>query len=202
MDTYYDKLLIKVFAITCAIPIPEDSKLTFSQFYATHYATIFKFFHIENPNQQEVDLIHDVLIGTKNDYTNIKHIVYQMSQNEQYKFEDIENFTFQAVCPIIVEASRKYRQLEQYRKQEGIVVVPVTNLVIPHDLRGFQAKYIIVPVTGGFEVYDSSLQLLGFFGSQYEANDYCENREYMLKMAKFGGCLFGAGIVGYLLVKW
>ena len=201
MDSYYDKLLIYLFSKTCSIDNPSDSKQTFSQFYSTHYPTIFTYFHIDNVSQQEVDLIYDILTGSKNEYTSIKHIVYQMSQNPEYKIEAIEDFTFQAICPIIVEAIKKYRQLEQYRKQEGIVILPDLGIVISHDLRGFQASYLIVPVTGGFEVYDRSLQLLSFFTSQYKASNYCENREYRIRLLKIGGCVIGGGLLGCLLVK-
>lgn len=196
MDAYYEKLLINVFTTTCHIP---ETKMTFSQFYNTYYETILNYFHIDSPTAQEIDLIYDVLIGTRNEYTNLKFIIYQMSLNDQYKFGDIENFAFQAICPIIVSASKRYRQLESYRKMSGIVTIPLEDLVIPYDLRGFSGSYFIIPYMNGYNIYDRHLEMVAFFGSPFEASDYCENREFQIKILKISGCLLTVGILGYIV---
>lgn len=196
MNEYFNQLLIDVFSSTCDLTV---TKMSFEQFFINNYEIIFKHFNIENVTQEEVDFVLNILTNSPDNYTSLKNIVYTMSLNPSLTYKEIEDYTFQAICPIISSAIEKKRLLNSLKDNNGIVVVDVSNIIVSQDLNGINAKFYIVKQQIGWNLYDYRLRFVDWFETAAHASDYCYLQDFKIKGLKILGGVVGGSLLGVVL---
>lgn len=186
MNNIWEKLIIDSFAKTIDI---QTTKTSFDDFFDCHAIEIFKKFHIKNSAKEEYELIKGIFLNASSDPLCLKSITLEMSENIPY--DDIEEFTFCCICPIITGVIKKHRELKPYLEQTGIVYIPFS--VSEADLVKGKGDYYIIDSKIFKRSWNGKIVSIGNANSLEEAMDFC-HRDSQKGIA---ACV---GIVGLVIV--
>ena len=111
----FEQLIINVFKNTCNIQSNEKS---FEKFYDTWKDIIFNEFDIEEPTEEEFQLVKNLFIRVPNEPLCLAYIVEKMSKNPESTTKQIEDFTFECLVPIILGCIEDHRCKPEIVKSE------------------------------------------------------------------------------------